>query len=108
MLLIPKIPNLWYTINIRKNMRKDILEFIKVIKDKYKMEAVYFPDTDVYSIRFRGLGIQNFNSKNFYDLPRKHREKMLLAILKRGLAHNLGEKTLKEKLNLNRKIGKKI
>ncbi len=89
-------------------MRKDIINFIKVIKDKYKIEAVYFPDNDVYSLRYRGRGIQNFNSKNFYTLPKRHRENMLLAIIKKGLTHNLGEKTLKDKLYLNRQIGKII
>lgn len=89
-------------------MRKDIVEFIRHLKDKYKVEAVYFPNKDIYSIRYRGRGIQNFTSKMFYTIPKRHRENVIYAILKKGLTHNLGQKELKDKLYLNRNIGKKI
>lgn len=84
-----------------------ILTFIRKMIAKHHLEAVYFPDNDVYSIRFKGKGIQNFNSKNFFTLPRRAREVDILALIKKGLHHNCGEKT-KEQIILNRSQGQRI
>lgn len=77
---------------------------LKVCK-RYNFQAIYFPLKDMYSIRFKGKGIQNFTSKTFYMLPKRHRESMLLPLMKVGLNLNAGEK----KLNLyQQSIGKVI
>lgn len=89
-------------------MRKDIVQFVQRLKQKYKVEAVYFPDDDIYSIRFRGQAVQNFTPRQFYELPQRHRFNMIGEIINLGLAHNVGEKSIKDKINLNRAIGKKI
>lgn len=89
-------------------MRVDIVRFIESIKKDFGVEAIYIPDNDVYSIRYKGRGVQNFNSRNFYEIPRRHRHNMIRALIKVGLNHNFGEGALKEKLFLNRNIGKKI
>lgn len=88
-------------------MRSDIIRFIRRMKMKYGIEAIYIPENDVYSLRLKGRVVQNFNSKNFYDLPRRHRDNELRALIKIGLNHNLGEK-IKDSLYLNRTLGKKI
>lgn len=74
----------------------------------YGLEAVYFPTVDVYSLRKKGRGVQNFNSKNFYQLPQRYREVLIGRLLKVGLNHNLGEKTVKNQLFANRSQGKYI
>jgi hypothetical protein len=84
-----------------------IRHFIREICAKHGLEAYYFPSTDVYSIRFKGKGIQNFNSANFFTLPRRFREKEILALKKVGLAHNVGEKT-KDQILLNSGLGKRL
>lgn len=89
-------------------MRTDILRFIKKIKERYKVEALYFPDNDVYSVRFRGRAVQNFNSKQFYDIPKEKRFRMIGDILHLGLSHNIGERTMINQLYLQRGMGKKI
>jgi hypothetical protein len=86
-------------------MKQDIKHWVIKICIKFNLEAIYFPDNDVYSIRFKGRGIQNFTSKIFYELPKRHRQNMIRAILKLGLNHNAGEK---RNLILNRKLGRKI
>lgn len=89
-------------------MKKDIVKFLRHLKDKYGLESVYFPAKDIYSIRYRGRGIQNFTSKIFYTLPKRHRENLIYAIFKKGLTHNLGQRDLKDRLFLDRSIGKII
>jgi hypothetical protein len=88
-------------------MRTEIVSFIKDMNKKYGFEAIYLPVKDLYCIRYRGRGIQNFDTKRFYQLPKQHREKLLHAILKVGLNHNLGEKT-KGAIYQNRSIGQQI
>lgn len=89
-------------------MRYDIVRFIKKVAQKYGLEAIYIPDNDVYSIRKNGRAVHNFNSQNFYQLPQRHRENHVMALLKVGLNHNLGENKINKTLFLNRNIGKKI
>jgi len=89
-------------------MKADIISFVNKMKDKYGFEAIYIPQKDLYSLRYKGRGIQNFNSKSFYTLPKRHRENMLLPILKVGLRINSGEKALKDSIYQLRNIGKKI
>ena len=89
-------------------MRQDILLFIRKVCKLYKLEAFYIPDNDVYSLKFRGRGVHNFNSKNFYELPKRHRQSLIGRILRVGLHHNVGEKTLQNQIYTNRTLGKKI
>ena len=87
---------------------KHIVQFIRKVISKYKVEALYFPDDDIYSIRFRGQAIQNFTREQFYQIPERHRFNMIGQILRVGLMHNRGEQNLQNQLNLNRAMGKKI
>lgn len=75
---------------------------------KYGIETIYIAENDVYSMRLKGRGVQNFSSKNFYELPKRHRENVLLPLIKVGLTHNLGENKIKNQLYLNRSLGKKL
>ena len=88
-------------------MKNEIKQWIIKICKKYNFEAIYFPAKDMYSIRFKGKGIQNFTSKTFYNLPKKHREGMMLPLMKVGLNLNFGERKLRDSL-YQQNIGKKI
>ncbi len=88
-------------------MKTEIVRWIKEAKKKYGVEAIYIPENDVYSIRYKGRGVHNFDSFRFYHLPKRHRMNLLRALIKVGLNHNSGEK-YKNQLILNRKLGKKI
>jgi hypothetical protein len=88
-------------------MRKDITDFVALVKKEFKLEARYFPRNDVYSLRKNGKGVQNFNSRNFYQLPKSFRRSQIRAIIKVGLNHNMGEKT-KEQIQLHQAMGKRI
>src|ERR1035437_2549155 len=73
------------------NMNREIIRFIRSVNLKYKTDALYFPDDDIYSIRFHGRAVQNFTSTIFYQLPKRKRLTMINDIIKLGLAHNSGE-----------------
>ena len=88
-------------------MRRDITRFIEKVKGKYGLEAIYLPIKDLYCLRYKGRGVQNFNSKNFYTLPQRHRERLIHAIIKVGLNHNVGEKH-RDSIYQQRNIGKTI
>lgn len=91
-------------------MKNEIRQFcLKVCKRHPGLEAIYMPVNDVYSIRFRGRGVHNFDSKRFYELPKRYREVLVGRLLRVGLHHNSGEKSLnKRQLYLDRSLGKKI
>jgi len=89
-------------------MRRDIVFWIKEMKKKFGLEAVYIPDNDVYSLRFKGKSVHNFNSKNYYLLPKRYRENHVRALLKVGLNHNIGQNIVKQQIILNRCLGKRI
>ncbi len=74
------------------------------------MTCVYLTDRDVYSFTKKGRGVQGFNQNQFYGIPKRERENMLLKIIKRGLNHNMGERVLREsgQLNIPWKLGKLI
>jgi hypothetical protein len=85
-----------------------IKKWILQMHEKYGIEANYFPSKDMYSLMYRGKGIQNFTSEIFYQLPKRLREKRIYGIIRVGLNHNLGEKTVGDKIYLNRNVGKRI
>ena len=89
-------------------MRIDILNFIEDVKKTFKLDALYFPRKDVYSLRLRGRGVQNFSSQNFYQIPKAFRKQQIRGIIMKGLNHNLGEKTLQNQMFINNSIGRKI
>lgn len=89
-------------------MIKEIVQFILKCHEKYGTEALYFPDDDIYSIRYKGRAVQNFTSTIFYQLPKRHRFNMIKDIIKLGLNHNSGERHLHNQLHLDMAQGKKI
>ena len=89
-------------------MNQEIVKWLRKVNLKYKTEALYFPDDDVYSIRFRGRAVQNFTSTIFYQLPKRHRFNMIKDIIHLGLDHNSGERHLTNQLNLDSGQGKKV
>lgn len=89
-------------------MKSKIVQFIRKIKEKHKVEVVYFPDDDIYSVRLKGKAVQNFSSSQFIQIPVKHRYNMIRQLIRSGLNHNVGEVTLQDQLVLNRGQGKKI
>jgi hypothetical protein len=88
-------------------VKNEIVNWVKKVCLRYNLEAIYVPDNDVYSIRKNGRGVHNFNTPQFYQLPKRHREELVHRLLRVGLVHNLGEK-YKNQLYLNRRLGKII
>ena len=88
-------------------MKSEIVDWVIKVCEPLGLEAIYVPSNDVYSIRMKGRGVHNFNSKQFYQLPKRHREELVMRLLKVGLHHNLGEQ-YKNQLYLNRALGKRI
>lgn len=82
-------------------MRADIVAFVKEICEEYGLRAIHIPDArdqnDVWSITTKGgIAVSNFTTKIFYDIPPRARRKNFLPAIKRGLAHVVGERSLRE------------
>jgi len=88
-------------------MKKQIVDFVRESCRRYTLEAYYIPDNDCYVLTKKGRAVQNFNTEQFYQIPPKRRIYEHRALIKAGLAHNLGEK-YKDQLFLPRKFGIKI
>ena len=89
-------------------MNREVVKFIRACHKKYRTDALYFPDDDIYSIRFHGRAVQNFTSTIFYQIPKRQRFNMIKDIIKLGLNHNSGEKHLTNQLFLQAGQGKRI
>jgi len=89
-------------------MNHEIIRFIKSVNKKYRTECLYFPDDDIYSIRFHGRAVQNFTSTIFYQIPKQQRFNMIRDIIHLGVDHNEGEKHLTNQRFLQQNFGKKI
>lgn len=88
-------------------MKADIVRFIRSIAPKYKLGAIYYPETDTYALDRKGRAVQNFTSKTFYEIPKLGRTRMFAPLIRVGMNQNLGEK-IKEQVLINRKHGIKI
>lgn len=89
-------------------MRRDITEFLREICERYNLGAVYHASRDVYVVHYRGYAIQTFRGETFYDIPKGMRRRMYLPLLKAGLAHNIGERSIKHDLNIKTQRGQVI
>lgn len=88
-------------------MKADIVRFIRAIAPKYKLSAIYYPETDCYALDRKGRAVQNFTSKTFYEIPKLARVRMFNPLIRVGMTHNLGEK-IKDQIIVDRKHGIKI
>lgn len=88
-------------------MRQEIVKFVKEACQKYSMEAYFIPESQVYTLTKKGRAVQNFNADQFYHYPRKRRMWEYNALIRAGLANNLGER-MKNQIFLPRKFGIKI
>lgn len=89
-------------------MRSEIKKFLKQVCGELGLSANYLIEKDIYCIHKKGFAIQNFNTEQFYQIPRQERRRLLLGLLKRGLTHNLGEKSVKDTLNIQSQLGIRI
>ena len=89
-------------------MRIDIVDFLKDVCGDLNLSANYMQAKDVYVVHKRGFAIQNFNTKQFYQIPKPERKRLLLGILKRGLNHNIGEANVKDNLFVRSQHGIRI
>lgn len=89
-------------------MKPEIVKFIQEACQKYKLEAYFIPETQVYTLTKKGRAVQNFNAQQFYSYPKKRRMWEYNALIRAGLSHNLGERHTKEQIFLPRKFGIKI
>jgi len=89
-------------------MRKDIVVFLKKVCGELGLSANYMLGKDIYVVHKRGYAIQNFNTQQFYELPKPKRRQLLRGLLKRGLTHNIGENNVKNNLRVKSQLGKRI
>lgn len=89
-------------------VRRDIIDFLKPICERFNLEARYHANKDMYVLSYRGYAIQNFVGSNFNDIPKAVRRRQYLPLIKRGLSHNIGEKSLKHSLNIHTQRGHRI
>jgi len=89
-------------------MRKNIVVFLEKVCGELGLSANYMLGKDVYVIHKRGYAIQNFNTTQFYQIPKPKRRQLLRGILKRGLTHNMGERNVKDNLKVKSQLGKRI
>lgn len=87
-------------------MKSEIVKFVVIACKRYKLEAYYLPDNDTYVLTKKGRAVQNFNTTQFYQIPRKRRMWEYRPLLQ-GANHNLGERH-KDQIFLPRKLGIKI
>lgn len=71
--------------------------------------SVYQQDKfDIYSINLNGRPVINFTDKNFHDIPKSKRFQEFVPLIKVGLTHNLGEESLKETMEIPRRMGMQV
>lgn len=89
-------------------MRVDIVNFLKDVCAELNVSANYQVGKELYVVHKRGYPLQSFTLKQFYELPKPFRKQRIRAILQRGLTHNLGEKSIKDNLYVNKQHGIRI
>lgn len=90
-------------------MRADIVNFIRTADKKYgPLEAYYIPEGDIYFVTKNGKAVQNFTSKLFYQQPKYFRLREWGGMIRLGMNHNMGEKTVINQIHQERAMGKKI
>lgn len=87
-------------------MKKEIVQFVKQACENYGMTSYWIPDNDCYVLLKKGKAVQNFNSEQFYQYPRKQRMREYRPLIA-GLTHNLGE-SYRDQTIMPRKFGIKI
>lgn len=88
-------------------MKQEIVSFVKEACVKYKLNANYIPDGDIWVIHKQGRAVQNFTTDQFYQIPKRARMSQFEPLVRIGLANNLGA-AHKNQVFINRKFGRKI
>lgn len=94
-------------------MRREVIQFVldACKKFKIKLSLAYFPSEyqqgkfDIYSITINGKYLLNLTNKNWYDIPKGERMNHIMPLIHSGLNHNLGEKSLKDQVEVPRRHG---
>ena len=89
-------------------MNPRIVKFVKKACAKYRMEAYFIPESQVYTLTIKGRAVQSFNYLQFTQIPLARRMWEYNALIRAGLAHNLGEGGIKNQVFLPRRYGIKI
>lgn len=89
-------------------MKVDIVNFLREVCPRLGLSANYRPDKNFFIVHKRGYAIQNFTEKQFYQIPKPKRKEMFVALMQRGLTHNLGESTVRENLQVRSALGTRI
>lgn len=88
-------------------MKQDIVRYIKKIAPRFKINAHYIPDGDIYVLHRKGRAVQNFTSDQFYQIPKFARLRFYNPLIKLGLNNNIDGHTHNQ-VFINKKLGKKI
>jgi hypothetical protein len=86
-------------------MRPEIKRFLRKCIAKWKLEAYYIPEKDVYMLLRAGKAVNGFTTQAFFQIPPSLRFKEVEGILKLGLNHNLGERAMRDNVYQKRKLG---
>lgn len=86
-------------------MRPEIKRFLRKCIAKWKLEAYYIPDKDLYMLSRGGRAVNGFITPVFYQIPPSLRFKEVEGIIRLGLNHNLGERTMRDQVYQKRKLG---
>ena len=87
-------------------MRSEITKFVLNVCEKYRLNANYFPEDDIWSIHKKGRAVQNFTSDQFYQVPRRARMSQFEPLVRVGMNGNLQSNP--NQVFINRKLGKTI
>lgn len=94
-------------------MLREVTQFVLEACERLKipLSLNYYPECyqegkfDIFSIHLRGRSIINFTNKNFFDIPKSKRMSEFAPLIRVGLAHNLGERTIKDQVEIPRRQG---
>jgi len=63
---------------------------------------------NIFSIHLKGRSVLNLTDKNFFDIPKEKRMREFGPLIREGLAHNLGEASIRDQVELPRRQGMNI
>ena len=70
-------------------MYRDIEAFVLEVCKRFKLNANYIPDGDIWMIHKQGRAVQNFTSNQFYQIPKRARLSQFEPLFRLGLNQNL-------------------
>lgn len=89
-------------------MRGEIVRFLKDACQRYKLNANYIPDGDIWVVHKGGRAVQNFTTDQFYQMPKRARLAMYEPLVRIGLNNNLSNVNHDQFFLRGKKFGRKL